>query len=55
MPKAKLVEASAPYIDEWRAAAKASGLDADGIYDQYMALLKKYDDERKAKGYPWNR
>ncbi|MAL77899.1 MAG: C4-dicarboxylate ABC transporter substrate-binding protein [Sneathiella sp.] len=53
--KAKLVEASAPYIEEWRAAAKASGLDADGIYDQYMALLKKYDDERKAKGYPWNR
>jgi hypothetical protein len=34
---------------------KDSGMDADAYRSNYLGLLKKYDDERKAKGYPWKR
>ncbi|WP_340151368.1 C4-dicarboxylate TRAP transporter substrate-binding protein [uncultured Sneathiella sp.] len=53
--KVKLQEASAPYIEEWRKEAEQAGFDAGKMYDQYQDYLRKYNDERLDKGYPWNR
>jgi TRAP-type transport system periplasmic protein len=51
----KLLDAGMPYVDAWKAKAKEIGMDGDALYGDYLATLKKYDDERKAKGYPWKR
>ncbi|MEH6476232.1 MAG: C4-dicarboxylate TRAP transporter substrate-binding protein [Sneathiella sp.] len=53
--KASLVSASQEYVDTWRTKAVEQGINADGLVSQYDALLKKYDEERKSKGYPWTR
>ncbi len=53
--RTKLIDASGPYLEDWKKKALAAGIDADGLRNDYLALLKKYDDERKAKGYPWTR
>ena len=53
--KLALVEAAGSYLADWKSKMKAAGMDADAYRNQYLGLLKKYDDERKAKGYPWKR
>lgn len=53
--KLKLIDAAAGYLAEWRKNASDAGLDADDIYNQYQESLKAYDEERQAKGHPWNR
>jgi len=53
--RAKLVAAAQPYVDSWKEKATAAGIDADAFRNEYLGLLKKYDDEFKAKGYPWKR
>ena len=53
--KRKLVEAAQTYVDDWAQKASAAGYDAEAFRNQYLDLLKKYDDERRSKGYPWTR
>lgn len=53
--KAKLIKAGEKFIDEWRTKTDAAGYDSKRILASYQALVKKYEDERKAKGYPWTR
>jgi TRAP-type transport system periplasmic protein len=53
--KAALVAAAGTYLEEWKGKMKAGGMDAKAYRSNYLSLLKKYDDERKAKGYPWKR
>jgi TRAP-type C4-dicarboxylate transport system substrate-binding protein len=53
--KAGLLKAGAAYTDEWREKAKALGADPDRVIADFTAALKQFDDERKAKGYPWRR
>ena len=53
--KLQLLEASKGYMDEWKAKASKSGVDAEAVASDYMRLLKKWDGEREAKGYPWAR
>ena len=51
----KLVEAGAPYVDQWIERAGQSGLDGAALLEEYRALLAKYAEERDAEGYPWER
>ncbi|MGO1121068.1 C4-dicarboxylate TRAP transporter substrate-binding protein [Rhodovibrionaceae bacterium A322] len=50
--KAGLLKAGQSYITSWKEKAGSNG---DALFDSYMAALKKYEDERQAKGYPWTR
>lgn len=36
-------EAAAPLIDQWKADATAAGVDADAVYDAYIAALEAHD------------
>ncbi|MBL4807536.1 MAG: C4-dicarboxylate TRAP transporter substrate-binding protein [Rhodobacteraceae bacterium] len=53
--KAELEKATQPYVEVWRKEAEEGGIDANAMQRQFHELLKNYDDERKSKGYPWNR
>tara|TARA_R110000787_G_scaffold6137_5_gene21689 strand:- start:16819 stop:17925 length:1107 start_codon:yes stop_codon:yes gene_type:complete len=53
--KARLLDATRKYHEEWRKATNEAGVDAAALQAQFLDLLKKYEEERKAKGYPWNR
>ena len=53
--RAKLVEAGAPYIEEWKETAAGIGLPAEELLTQYRALIDDYTAERDAQGYPWER
>lgn len=50
--RAKLLDASTKYIDEW---IKKGGKPAQGVLDAYRTLVAKYATERDGKGYPWTR
>lgn len=51
----KLFSATEKYVREWIEQTNKSGLDGQGIWDEYTALLKKYETERDERGYPWDR
>ncbi len=51
----KLISASAPYLDDWKAKSKELGVDGDRLISEFQTLLLKYDEERKTRGYPWTR
>jgi TRAP-type transport system periplasmic protein len=53
--KKALVDAAGGFLSVWKGKMKEGGMDADAYRTNYLSLLKKYDDERKAKGYPWKR
>ena len=53
--KKALIDAAGGYLAAWKGKMKDGGMDADAYRSHYLSLLKKYDDERKAKGYPWKR
>jgi TRAP-type C4-dicarboxylate transport system substrate-binding protein len=53
--KAKLMKAGEKFVDEWRTKTDAAGYDSKRILASYRALVDKYEQERKAKGYPWAR
>tara|TARA_R110002095_G_scaffold204026_1_gene186463 strand:- start:131 stop:1186 length:1056 start_codon:yes stop_codon:yes gene_type:complete len=58
MPKAerkKLLSGSDKYIREWVVGMNEAGLDGQAIWEQYAALLAKYEAERDERGYPWDR
>ena len=51
----KLLTASEKYAHEWVEKVTEDGLDGEQIWQDYQALLTKYEDERDSKGYPWQR
>lgn len=51
----KILDATVKYRDIWIKEASERGLDGQRIWDRYMALIQKYEQERDEKGYPWNR
>ncbi|MCX7568100.1 C4-dicarboxylate TRAP transporter substrate-binding protein [Sulfitobacter sp. F26169L] len=51
----KLLEASAKYRNEWAGEVSKLGIDGDGLWSAYTALIAKYENELETKGYPWNR
>ncbi|WP_309045703.1 C4-dicarboxylate TRAP transporter substrate-binding protein [Marinobacter sediminicola] len=51
----KLFSATEKYVREWIEQSNKLGLDGQGIWDQYTALVKKYEAERDERGYPWDR
>ena len=53
--RAKLVEAGTKYVDEWVERASSVGLDGTAMLEEYKGLLAKYEAERDAQGYPWER
>lgn len=53
--RAKLVAAAQKYVDGWAEEVTAAGYDGKGIFAEYIALVAKYEQELKDKGYPWNR
>lgn len=53
--KAKLIKAGEKFIDEWRSKTDSAGYDSKRILASYQALVQKYEQERKTRGYPWTR
>ncbi|MGO1500988.1 MAG: C4-dicarboxylate TRAP transporter substrate-binding protein [Marinobacter sp.] len=53
--RAKLEKAAEKYADSWIENISKDGLDGQKIWDEYQALLEKYEQERDTKGYPWER
>lgn len=51
----KLIDATQKYVDGWIRDVTAQGMDGQAIWDEYTALIDKYEQERKDKGYPWER
>ncbi|MDC0662974.1 C4-dicarboxylate TRAP transporter substrate-binding protein [Marinobacter sp. SS21] len=51
----RLIDASGQYIQQWIREMDAAGFDGQGIWNEYTELLAKYEQEREARGYPWQR
>ncbi|ETX29593.1 C4-dicarboxylate TRAP transporter substrate-binding protein [Roseivivax isoporae] len=51
--RAKLVETSKQFVDEWVERANAAGLDGAALLDEYRGLIDKYTQVRDDQGYPW--
>ncbi len=41
--------------EDWFAKHDARGIQTRPVWDRFQALVKKYEAETAAKGYPWNR
>ncbi|WP_417518647.1 C4-dicarboxylate TRAP transporter substrate-binding protein [Marinobacter sp.] len=50
-----LAEAGEKYIQEWIDRANKDGVDGQKIWDEYTAMLAKYQNELDTLGYPWER
>lgn len=53
--RAKLDAAAKSLIDDWKATARANGMDADAYFDKFQALTAKWKQIRDTQGYPWTR
>lgn len=53
--RARLLDASQKYVEEWVAKANDNGMPGDKVLAEYQALIAKYQAERDEKGYPWAR
>ncbi|MGO1501523.1 MAG: C4-dicarboxylate TRAP transporter substrate-binding protein [Marinobacter sp.] len=53
--RAKLTKAGEKYANDWVNQINKDGVDAQKIWDEYHALLAKYQQEIDTKGYPWER
>ena len=53
--RAALVEAGAPYIDEWKQTVGQMGVDGDALLTEYRGLIDTYTAQVEAEGYPWDR
>lgn len=51
----KLEETAKVHNQDWVEQMNAAGHDGQAMFDEYRALLAKYDAERVEKGYPWAR
>tara|TARA_R110002111_G_scaffold262444_2_gene338545 strand:+ start:19483 stop:20490 length:1008 start_codon:yes stop_codon:yes gene_type:complete len=53
--RAKLEKAAEKYARDWIDSVNKDGVDGQKIWDEYQALLAKYEQERDTNGYPWAR
>ncbi len=53
--RAKLVEASTQFLDQWVERAGQAGLDGAALLDEYRGLIEKYQGVVDEQGYPWER
>tara|TARA_R110002111_G_scaffold262444_2_gene338548 strand:- start:23179 stop:24195 length:1017 start_codon:yes stop_codon:yes gene_type:complete len=53
--RAILAKASEKYVQEWIDRANKDGVDGQQIWDEYTALLEKYQHELDSSGHPWER
>jgi len=53
--RAILAKAGEKYIQEWIDRANKDGVDGQQIWDEYTALLEKYQHELDSSGHPWER
>lgn len=53
--RARLVEASGRYIDEWQARADQVGLDGAALLSEFQERIGHWTEVRDAEGYPWER
>jgi TRAP-type C4-dicarboxylate transport system substrate-binding protein len=53
--RAKLAKASDKYAKDWIERTNKDGVDGEKIWNEYSALLAKYQQEVDTKGYPWER
>ncbi len=51
----KLTLASEKYAPSWAESVNKDGLPGDQIWSEYESMLKKYEAQRIALGYPWER
>lgn len=51
--RARLVEQSQTYIQDWIQRADAAGLDGQALVDDYTRLVADYTKQRDEQGYPW--
>ncbi|MFP3976437.1 MULTISPECIES: C4-dicarboxylate TRAP transporter substrate-binding protein [Marinobacter] len=47
--------AAEKYVQEWIDQANQDGVDGQSIWNEFKALLAKYQEEKDSKGYPWQR
>ncbi|MFY9211831.1 MAG: TRAP transporter substrate-binding protein DctP [Aestuariivita sp.] len=52
--RAALVEIANADVESWKQKATEKGMDAEGVYGAFEALVAKYTAERDANGYPWD-
>ncbi|MBJ6136082.1 C4-dicarboxylate TRAP transporter substrate-binding protein [Marinobacter litoralis] len=53
--RAKLEKVAERYARDWIDSITRDGVNGQKIWDEYQALLMKYERELEAKGYPWER
>lgn len=53
--RASLVAIANDDVATWKSKASEKGMDADGVYGAFEAMVAKYTAERDDKGYPWDR
>jgi hypothetical protein len=51
----KIIDATQKYVKAWINDVTAQGMNGQEIWDEYTALISKYEQERNDKGYPWAR
>lgn len=49
----KLAKAGEKYAKDWIDRINKDGVDGDKIWNHYLALLNKYQEELDTSGYPW--
>lgn len=51
----KLIDGSEKYIQDWIDSMDSAGVDGQGIWDEYMTIVARYEAEKDQLGYPWER
>lgn len=51
----KLIDGSEKYIQDWIDSMDSAGVDGQGIWDEYMTIVARYEAEKEQSGYPWER
>lgn len=51
----KLIDGSEKYVKDWVKSMDRAGVDGQLIWDEYMAIVAKYEAQKEQLGYPWER
>lgn len=51
----RLIDGSEKYIQDWVDAMNRAGVDGQSIWDEYLAIVARYEAEKERLGYPWER
>jgi len=51
----RLIDGSEQYIQDWVDAMNHAGVDGEGIWEEYMTIVARYQAEKDQLGYPWER